>query len=73
VINNSINCDTPEAIAFFALCSLRGRLKLEIAGMKGRVSIMKVCKVQGFKGKNKNEMLAQVEQKIEEAKKARAV
>jgi hypothetical protein len=35
-MNESIMFDTPDKIAFFQLCSIKARVKLEIAGLKGR-------------------------------------
>lgn len=46
--------DTPEAINAFRLLALKGALKLETLGMKGRVNAFKAVKQEfGFKGNKK--------------------
>ena len=60
--------DSPQAIANFRLRSLRGALKLEIAGMnrRGR-SVYSIIKEEfGFKG-NKQRVLKQLEAKLNES------
>lgn len=61
--------DTPEQIARFALVSLRGRLRLEIAGMKGRgpsaYSILK--KKYGYRG-TRADVLAALHEELEATK-----
>ena len=60
--------DYPQAIANFRLRSLRGALKLEIAGMKRRGrSVYSIIKEEfGFKG-NKQRVLKQLEAKLNES------
>ena len=60
--------DSPQAIANFRLRSLRGALKLEIAGMKRRGrSVYSIIKEEfGFKG-NKQRVLKQLEAKLDES------
>ena len=60
--------DSPQAIANFRLRSLRGALKLEIAGMKRRGrSVYSIIKEEfGFKG-NKRRVLKQLEAKLNES------
>lgn len=49
--------DTPEKIAFFQLCALKGALYLESKGMKKRgQSAVKIAKGMGFKGKTAAEL-----------------
>lgn len=63
----NIICDTPESIALFQLCALRGALRLEAAGMKRRgVSALKQAKMQGFKAKTAKEAYELVNAKIRE-------
>ena len=59
---------SPQAIANFRLRSLRGALKLEIAGMKRRGrSVYSIIKEEfGFKG-NKQRVLKQLEAKLNES------
>ena len=60
--------DSPQATANFRLRSLRGALKLEIAGMKRRGrSVYSIIKEEfGFKG-NKQRVLKQLEAKLNES------
>ena len=63
--NKTIVCKTPESIAMFRLLSLKGRLKLEVLGLRSRISTYAVIKREfGFKG-NKKAVLAQLEAYIE--------
>jgi len=63
--NKMIVCQTPESIAMFRLLSLKGRLKLEVLGLRSRISTYAVVKREfGFKG-NKKAVLAQLEAHIE--------
>jgi hypothetical protein len=62
--------DTPEGINFFHLLSQRGALRLEIMGMRrssGRSVYSIVKDEHGFKG-TKQQVLDQLNEKIEEAK-----
>jgi hypothetical protein len=66
---DTIICDTPDKIAFFTLCALRGALRLEAAGMKRRgPSALKCAKLQGFKAKTAKEAVELVNAKIQEMK-----
>lgn len=58
--------DTPEGIELFRLCSMRGRLKLEInSGLKFRVSTLKVVNRHlGSKCRTKKQALEVVEEHI---------
>ncbi len=62
--------DTPEGIAHYRLCALKGRLKLEIAGLKGRGrSAYSVLKQEhGLKG-NRQSVLEQVQKMVDNASK----
>lgn len=62
-----------EDINLFRLTSLKGRLKMEIAGMtcRGPSAATLIKKEFGFKGNNKK-VLEQFEAKIEELKAARS-
>jgi hypothetical protein len=63
----NIICTTPEQIAFFQLCSLRGALRLEAAGMKRRgPSALSIAKKQGFKARTAREAVELVHAKIKE-------
>lgn len=56
---------TPEDIAFVRVLALKGALKLETLGMKGRVSAYAIVKREfGFKG-NKASVLAQLTEYVE--------
>ena len=66
--NQAIILDTPEAIARFALASLRGRLRLEKVGMKGRGrSGRAVAKQMGYKG-TIDEQIAAITAKLDATK-----
>lgn len=68
-MNNTIVCDTPDSIALFSLCALRGALRLEAAGMKRRgPSALKYAKAQGFKAKTAAQACELVNAKIQELK-----
>ena len=67
-------CDTPEKIRFFQLISLRGRLKLEIKGMKFRgpsSTATAVKKMFGLSVRCRNATaLARLEEEIRNMKRA---
>jgi len=64
---NEIIADTPDKIAFFRLCSLRGALRLEAAGMKSRgKSALSIVKSMGYKVKNAKEGYETINAKIRE-------
>ena len=65
--NGLIVCKTPEEISAFRLLAIKGRLKLELAGMKARgPSTFSIVKKEfGFKGKNAS-ILAQFENMLRE-------
>jgi len=66
-MENTIVCDTPEKIAFFNLCALRGALRLESAGLKSRgKSAVSIAKKAGFKGKTAGDFYLAVKRKIKE-------
>ena len=66
---DTIICDTPDKIALFQLCALRGALRLEAAGMKRRgPSALKCAKLQGFKAKTAAQAVELVNAKIQEMK-----
>ena len=50
--SGTIICDTPEKISVFRLLSIKGRLSLELSGMKfrGRSTFSIVKQEFGFKG-----------------------
>lgn len=59
--------DTPEQIAFFQLCALRGALRLEAAGIKRRgKSAVSIAKKMGFKGRTAGDFYQAVNAKIRE-------
>lgn len=63
----SIIADTPDKIAFFQLCALRGALRLEAAGMKRRgKSAVSIAKSLGYKGKTAGDFYQEVNKKIRE-------
>ena len=71
--NQAIVCDTPESINMFRLLSLKGRLKMEIRGMKFRVRTGPAVK-QMFglsKGCSLKKALAALEGEIERLQAAR--
>lgn len=60
--------DTPEQIEMLRFLTLRSALKLECRGMKGRTNAYATLKTQyGFKG-NKQSVLKQVEEIIQQMK-----
>jgi len=64
---NAQTFDNPEKIAFFQLCSLRGALRLEAAGMKRRgKSAVSIAKKMGFTGKTAGDFYQEVNKKIRE-------
>lgn len=71
-----IVCDTPDKIQFFRLLSLRGRLKLEMKGLrfKGRTTTAAVIKKMfGLpKGCANQKAMDRIEQEIDSMKKANA-
>jgi len=59
---------TPEQFTWFNLARLRGMLRLEIAGMKGRgPSALSQLREMGFKG-DRTKVLAQVHRDLEARK-----
>jgi hypothetical protein len=60
--------DTPEQIAFFQLAAMKGRLKLEVKGLKfrGRSTYSIAKERYGLKG-SRESVLAQLEAMVEEA------
>lgn len=63
-MNNLLIADTPATVAAYSLLTLKGALKLETLGMKGRVSAAKsvreILRNNGVEPKvNKGELLAQ--------------
>lgn len=58
----SLICDTPAQIERFALASLKGRLTLEMKGMKVSKgpSALKICKVKFPEVKNYEQALAKI-------------
>ena len=60
--------DTPEQLAFFQLATLKGALKLEVAGMtrRGQSAYAQCKNLYGLKG-NKRKVLEQMEQMVKEA------
>lgn len=69
-----IICDTPDKIQFFRLLSLRGRLKLEMKGMRFRgrsTTAAAIKKMFGLpKGCANQKALDRIEQEIESMKRA---
>jgi hypothetical protein len=69
-------CDTPDKIRFFQLCSMRGRLKLEMKGMRfkpvqGMTTATVVKKMFGLPRSCRNQKaLDALEAEIEKMKKA---
>lgn len=68
-MEQTIVIDTPEGINLFRMLSLRGRLKLEIAGMTchGSTAYSIIKREYDLKG-NKKRVLEQFERMVEEAK-----
>jgi hypothetical protein len=65
--------DTPEDIEYFRLLSLRGRLQLELQGIKFRLSTLKaVNKTLGTNYRTKVAALAALDDYIEEKAYARS-
>ena len=60
-----IVCDTPESIEMFCLLSMRGRLRLEIIGLKfrGRTTYSIIKEKFGFRG-SKAKVLKLLEEHI---------
>lgn len=71
-----IVCDTPDKIRFFQLLSMKGRLKLEMKGMrfKGRTTTAAaIKKMLGLpKGCRNQKAMDALEQEIDAMKKANA-
>jgi hypothetical protein len=66
-MENEITLDTPDQIAFFRLCALRGALRIEAAGMKRRgPSALKIAKQSGFKAKTAQQAYELVNARIRE-------
>lgn len=64
---NGFVADTPEKIAFFQLCSLKGALKLEVAGMRrhGQSAYSIAKQRYNLKG-SKTSVLAQLQQMVDD-------
>lgn len=63
-MDSAIVLDRPDQIQAARLLALRGMLKLEVKGMKGKVSIYALIKREfGLKG-NKRRVLEQFEEKL---------
>lgn len=75
--NNVVVCDTPDSIRFFQLLSMRGRLKLEMKGMRfkpvrGMTTATVVKKMFGLSKSCRNtKALARLEEEIEAMKRAK--
>lgn len=68
--------DTPDGIAFVQLLSIRGRLRLEIAGLKFSVPTLRNIKAMGIvpeSCRTKKAALAIVEELIAEMKRAKGI
>lgn len=65
-----IVCDTPESIEFFQLCSMRGRLQLELKGIRFRVpTLPAVNRKLGTHYRRKQQALDHLEREIAEKSK----
>jgi hypothetical protein len=61
--------DTPDAIEFYRLCAIRGALKLEIAGMRGRYNAGQAARVAlQSSTKDKRMLLIELQQVIDRMK-----
>jgi hypothetical protein len=75
--NEAIVCDTPDSIRFFSLLSMRGRLKMEMRGLRfkpvrGMTTATAVKKMFGLPKSCRNaKALARLEEEIEAMKKAK--
>ena len=66
--------DTPEKIKFFALCTLKARLQIEVkTGLKGRGSVIEIARNYGFNGRSKQAALTWVQSEINNLKKEMGV
>ena len=76
--DEAIVCDTPDEIRFFSLLSMRGRLKMEMRGLRfkpvrGMTTATVVKKMFGLPKRCRNEKaLARLEEEIESMKRANA-
>ena len=76
--DEAIVCDTPDKIRFFSLLSMRGRLKMEMRGLRfkpvrGMTTATVVKKMFGLPKSCRNEKaLARLEEEIESMKRANA-
>tara|TARA_S200000501_G_scaffold92736_1_gene86049 strand:+ start:5244 stop:5483 length:240 start_codon:yes stop_codon:yes gene_type:complete len=61
---------TGRHIDLVRMVSIQKALKLEMAGLKGRGSLIKVCKAMGFKGGTKKKAYEWITKHIEEFKEA---
>ena len=63
--------DTPEAIEYFRMCSIRGRLQIESeTGIKFRLpTLVNANRIYGTNFRYKKQMIDYLTEKIEEAKK----
>ena len=66
--NETLVFDTPDGIAFFRLCSIRGAVKLEIQGIRfrGGSRYAAAKRIYGIKG-SRESVLKQLDAMIEEA------
>ena len=66
--DNGFSLTTPDQINAFALLSLKGRLKLESLGMKGRGAsdLSQVKRITGLKAKTAKDMLPLFEDYLRE-------
>lgn len=75
--DDTIVCDTPDKIRMFSLLSMRGRLKLEMKGMRfksvrGMTTASVIKKMFGLpKGCRNQKAMDRLEEEIESMKKAR--
>ena len=70
--NKTVVIDTPQGIEYARLAALKGRLSLEIKGMrfKGRPTGV-ILREMGFKGKRREALLKEVEAELERRMKDR--
>jgi hypothetical protein len=58
--------DTPEGIAYFQMLSIRGRLQLEIKGLRFRVSTLKAAnRIYGTNFRRRQQMLDYLNKEID--------
>jgi len=66
--DEAIVLDTPEDIEFFQLLSIRGRLKIEMKGIRfkqGMRSTSAAARAMGFKGRSRKELVEAMTVEIE--------